>query len=141
MVAAGVSRDLPSLLVCVRLEGGVASPLGKRKQTVGYITSEQRLQGAARGSPLVGSPGTATNATRDLTLCVSLSPGLCWLLVKKSHSPPTAPSKLSQSPALLLGHREKVIRQETAICEVIGAVKPETEHIERSIERNTLGIM
>ena len=89
----------------------------------------------------MGSPGTATNAIRDLTLCVSLSPGLCWLLVKKSHSPPTAPSKLSQSPALLLGHREKVIRQETAICEVIGAVKPETEHIERSIERNTLGTM
>ena len=89
----------------------------------------------------MGSPGTATIATRDLSLCVSLSPGLCWLLVKKSHSP-TAPSKLSQSPALLLGHREKVVRQETAICEVIGAVKPETEeHIERSIERNTLGIM
>ena len=73
----------------------------------------------------MGSPGTATSATRDLSLCVSLSPGLCWLLVKKSHSPPTALSKLSQSPALLLGHREKVVRQETAICEVIGAVKPE----------------
>ena len=87
----------------------------------------------------MGSPGTATSATRDLTLCVSLSPGLCWLLVKESHSPPAAPSKLSQSPALLLGHREKAIRQETAICEVIGAIKPETEElIERNMERNAL---
>ena len=91
------------------------------------------------GRPLVGSPGTATSATRDLTLCVSLSPGLCWLLVKKSHSPPAAPSKLSQSPALLLGHREKAIRQETTICEVIGAIKPGTgELIERNMERNAL---
>lgn len=53
--------------------------------------------------------------------------------------PPAAPSKLSQSPALLLRHREKAIREETAICEVIGAIKPETgELIERNMERNAL---
>ena len=87
----------------------------------------------------MGSPGTATSATRDLTQRGSLSPGLCWLLVKESHSPPAPPSKLSQSPALLLGHREKAIRQETAICEVRGAIKPETEElIERNMERNAL---
>ena len=71
----------------------------------------------------MGSPGTATSATRDLTLCVSLSPGLCWLLVKESHSPPTS----SLQVRVLLGYEEKIMTEETAICEVIGVIKPETE--------------
>lgn len=41
MVAAGVSEMSLQLLICVQLEGGVASPLRKKKQTVGSIVSEQ----------------------------------------------------------------------------------------------------
>ena len=44
------------LLVCVRLEGGVASPLGMRKRMVGSITSEQWLQRAVRGNVSGGFP-------------------------------------------------------------------------------------
>ena len=100
---------------------------------------EQRLQGAARGKFSGGFPRDGHQCLQEPAQCGSLSPGLCWLLVKKSHSPPTAPSKPSHTPALLLGHREKAIRQETAICEVIGAIKPETEElIERNMERNAL---
>ena len=45
----GVSEISLQLLVCVRLEGGGASPLGKEKQTVGLIVREQWLQEAVRG--------------------------------------------------------------------------------------------
>ena len=111
----------------------------ERKETVSSTVSEQRLQGAARDKFSGGFPQKGQYCLQELAQCGSLSPGLCWLLVKKSHSPPTAPSKPSQSPALLLGHGEKAIRQETAICEVIGAIKPETEElIERNMERNAL---
>ena len=46
------------------------------------------------------------------------------VLRKVTHLPTVLPS---QSSALLLGYKERTIRQETAICEVIGAIKAETE--------------
>ena len=70
------------------------------------------------------SAETATSATRDLTQRRSLSPGLCRSHEEITHPPAVLPS---QSPALLLGHKERISREETAICEVTGAVKPETE--------------
>ena len=84
---------------------------------------------------LVGSPGTATSATRDLTQHGSLSPGLCWPLVKESHSPPTS----SLQVRVLLGHKEMVIREETAICEVTGAIKSRTDRKEYSGHSMRLG--
>ena len=105
-------------------------PWGQKKTVSSTVRSRGCREQRGTSSP-VGSPGTATSASRNLAQCGSLSPGLCWLLVKKSHSPPTAPSKPSQSPALLLRHKEKVIRQETAICEVIGTIKPETRRTDR----------
>lgn len=41
-------------------------------------------------SSLVASRGTATSATVDLTQRGSLSPGLCWPLVKQSYSSPVS---------------------------------------------------
>jgi hypothetical protein len=46
------------------------------------------------------------------------------LLKKVTHPTAVLPS---QSFALLLGYKERIIRQERAICEVIGAIKPDTE--------------
>ena len=78
----------------------------------------------------VVSPGTAISATMDLTQRDSLSPGLCRSLVKESYS---------SSPVRVLlscwGTRE--YNQETAICEVTGTIKPETEE---QIGRESSGI-
>ena len=49
MMAAAGSQISLQILVCVRLEGGVTSPLGNIKQIVGSITSQQCLQGAGGG--------------------------------------------------------------------------------------------
>ena len=130
-MAAGALRDLPSAPCQHQAGRRCGLTLGKRKQTVSSTVRSSGCREQRGTSSLVGSPGTATSASRNLAHCGSLSPGLCWLLVKKSHSPPTAPSKPSQSPALLLGHKEKVMRQETAICEVIGTIKPETRRTDR----------
>ena len=81
----------------------------------------------------MGSPGTATSATGDLTQRGSLSPGLCRSLVKESYSP----SSNFLQVIVLLGYKEKIITEETAICEVIGVIKPETKE---QIGRNTLEI-
>lgn len=53
----------------------------------------------------------------QLLVCVRLEGGVA--------SPSYSSFQAESDPGLLLGHREKVVRQETAICEVIGAVKPE----------------
>ena len=107
MVAAGGLSNLPSAPCLQQAEGGVTSTL-ERKETVSSTVREQRLQGAARDKFSGGFPRKGQHCLQEPAQCGSLSPGLCWLLVKKSHSPPTAPSKPSQSPALLLGHKEKV---------------------------------
>ena len=125
MVAAARSQRSPfSSPVRVRLEGGVLSPLGKRKQIVGLITHEQWLSGQRGVRSWVVYPETATSATWTLTQHGSLSPGLCRSLVKESYSSSRRPP---QSSALLLGYKERIIRQGRAICEVIGTIKPETE--------------
>ena len=54
---------------------------------MGSITSELWLREQRGLRPRVGSPGTATSATGDLTQRGSLSPGLCRSLVKESYSP------------------------------------------------------
>ena len=82
-------------------------------------------EGAARGEVLGGFPWTATSATWALTQRGSLSPGLCRSLVKKSYSSSRHPPQSEfYSP---VGVQDRIIRQERAICEVIGAIKPETE--------------
>ena len=82
-------------------------------------------EGAARGEVLGGFPWTATSATWALTQHGSLSPGLCRSHVKESYSSSLRPPQSEfRSP---VGVRERIIRQERAICEVIGAIKPETE--------------
>lgn len=87
MVAAARSQRSPfSSPVRVRLEGGVLSPLGKRKQIVGLITHEQWLSGQRGVRSWVVYPETATSATWTLTQHGSLSPGLCRSLVKESYS-------------------------------------------------------
>ena len=91
---------------------------------MGLIAGEQCLRGQRGVRSWVVSPGTAISATMDLTQHGSLSPGLCRSLVKESYSSSRRPP---QSSALLLGYKERIIRQETAICEVIGTIKPETE--------------
>ena len=87
MVAAARSQRSPfSSPIRVRLEGGVPSPLGKRKQIVVLITHEQWLSGQRGVRSWVVSPETATSATWTLTQHGSLSPGLCRSLVKESYS-------------------------------------------------------
>ena len=78
-----------------------------------------------RGEVLGGFPWTATSATWALTQRGSLSPGLCRSLVKESYSSSHRPPQSEFcSP---VGVQERTIRQGTAICEVIGAIKAETE--------------
>ena len=80
------------------------------------------------------SPGTATSATMDLTQRGSLSPGLCRSRVKESYSSSHRPPQSEFcSP---VGVQERTIRQGTAICEVIGAIKPE---IEEQVGRESFG--
>ena len=83
----------------------MASPLGKRKELVGWISSEQCLQGTGSGEVSVSSPGTATSATGDLTHCGSLSPGLCRSLVKESYSSPPKSESCSPVGAQGEGHQ------------------------------------
>ena len=71
----------------------------------------------------MSSPGTATSATGNLTHCGSLSPGLCRSLVKESYSP----SSNFLQIIVLLGYKEKIMTEETAICEVIEVIKPEMD--------------
>ena len=64
--AAGSQRCPFSSPVCVRLEEGGVSPLGKRKQIVGLITHEQWLRGQRGARSRVVSSGTAASASGDL---------------------------------------------------------------------------
>ena len=87
-----------------------------------------------RGEVLGGFPWTATSATMDLTQRGSLSPGLCRSHVKESYSSSRRPPQSEFcSP---VGVQDRIIRQERAICEVIGAIKPETE---KQVERESFG--
>ena len=80
------------------------------------------------------SLGTATSVTMDLTQRGSLSPGLCRSHVKENYSSSLRPPQSEfRSP---VGVRERIIRQERAICEVIGAIKPE---IEEQVGRESFG--
>ena len=90
---------------------------------MGSITSELWLREQRGLRPRVGSPGTATSATGDLTQRGSLSPGLCRSLVKESYSP----SSNFLQVIVLLGYKEKIMTEETAICEVIEVIKPEMD--------------
>ena len=91
-------------------------------------------EGAARGEVLGGFPWTATSATWALTQRGSLSPGLCRSLVKKSYSSSRHPPQSEFYSSV--GVQDRIIRQERAICEVIGAIKPETE---KQVERESFG--
>ena len=92
---------------------------------MGSITSKQWLREQRGLRPRVGSPGTDTSATWALTQRGSLSPGLCRSHVKESYSSSRRPPQSEFcSP---VGVQERIIRQKRAICEVIGAIKPETE--------------
>ena len=101
---------------------------------MGSITSELWLREQRGLRPRVGSPGTDTSATWALTQRGSLSPGLCRSHVKESYSSSLRPPQSEfRSP---VGVRERIIRQERAICEVIGAIKPE---IEEQVGRESFG--
>ena len=92
---------------------------------MGLITREQWLRGQRGARSWVVSLGTATSVTMDLTQRGSLSPGLCRSHVKESYSSSRRPPQSEFcSP---VGVQERIIRQKRAICEVIGAIKPETE--------------
>lgn len=77
-----------------------------------------------------------TNATGDFTWHVSLSPVLCWLQLRKvAHPPPSSLPSPAQSPALLLGHKERIIRQGAASCDY----QSNKTRGRKTDERNTLG--
>ena len=90
---------------------------------MGSISTERQLREQCGLRPQGGSSGTATRATGNLTQRGSLSPGLCRSVVKESYSPPSNVLQVR----VLLGYEEKIMTEETAICEVIGVIKPETE--------------
>lgn len=109
-------RDLPSAPSGSGWNGGVASPLGKRKQIVALTLSEQGQREQQGDRAPADPPGTAPRAQRPPPsgfLCVLGSAG-CYFR-KVTHLPP-APSKPSQRPVLLLGPKEKRIRQGIASC-------------------------
>lgn len=85
MVAAAGSQGSPFRSVWVRLERGVASPLGKRKQIVALTLSEQGQREQRGDRAPAHPPGTAPRVQR-----VPLCPGLCWLLFQESDSPPSS---------------------------------------------------
>ena len=92
---------------------------------MGLITREQWLREQRGARSWVVSPGTATSATMDLTQCRSLSPGLCRSLVKESYSSSHCPPQSEFcSPVGVQGEDNQTGE---SICEVIGAIKPETE--------------
>ena len=66
MVAAGVSEMSLQLLICVQLEGGVASPLGTEKDCELHC-EEQRLQGAARDKFSGGFPRDGHQCLQELS--------------------------------------------------------------------------
>ena len=85
-------------------------------------------QGAERGEVSGRFPCNDHKCHWGLNLaCFSVSCALLAASSEKLLILLPAPSKPTQSPALLLGHKEKIIRQETASCEVIKAIKPEAE--------------
>ena len=80
-------------------------------------------------SSLVGSPGTATSATVDLTQRGSLCPGLCWPLAQESYSSPVSGLQAqpeSCSPVAAQGEDNQTGDSHLQSCRS-EAIKPNTE--------------